>query len=379
MSDLKVVLHDDAEQLKTLEADWTQLADAVQTRSACQDFDFALCGWETLTKTPDVRLAVVTVWRERELLYAWPLYTQRSGMITVACHLGSGDLHEYAGPLVRNDDDTQAVVHAALGSLKTVADVVKIYNVHAPSRIAQAIQSYSAPKSGSTTTAPVVSLAGASDWDSWSKTMSKKFRASLRYYRKNLAEMGKLDFRLMVGPDEGVHCMAWIFERKREWLVEKKFERSFFLNPQIEVFFTKLAERSPRDDGRPYGVQTYAITLDDKIIAACICLNSGDRIEYHTTTFDPAYGLHSPGSLLIQDCVTMCIERGVDFDFRMGQSSYKTRWSDRQDGLENFNIAFTTKGRLAVAVEAAQGAVHGLRVKYGPRIKALLRRGRDEA
>lgn len=379
MSDLKVVLYDDVQQLRTLEVNWIALTDAVPTHSACQDFDFALYGWETLPKGPDVKLAVVTVWRDEAMVCAWPLYSQRKGMVTVACHLGSGDLHEYAGPLVRNDDDTLAVVHAALDALKTVVDVVKIYNLHAPSRTVEAISSYAAPKRGSTTTAPVVSLAGVSDWDNWSKTMSKKFRASLRYYRKNLAEMGELDFRLMVGPDEGVRCMAWIFEAKREWLVAQKIEHSFFLNPQIEAFFMKLSERALRTDGRPYGVQTYAMTLDDKIIAACICLNSGDRIEYHTTTFDPAYGLHSPGSLLIQDCVMMCIDRGVDFDFRMGQSSYKSRWSDRQDRLQNFNIAFTPKGRLAVTVEAAQAAVHGLRVKYGPRIKALLRRGRTEA
>ena len=378
MSDLKVVLCDDIKQLGTLDAAWRRLVESVPTYSACQEFDFALCGWETLPKGPDTKLAVVTVWRGEEMVCAWPLYTQRNGMVTVACHLGSGDLHEYAGPLVRNDDDTETVVHAALDALKAVADVVKVYNVHAPSRIVQAISSYSAPKWGSATTAPVVSLAGVSDWDDWSKTMSKKFRASLRYYRKNLAEMGKLDFRLMVGPDEGVRCMAWIFEAKREWLVAQKIERSFFLNPQIEAFFMKLSERAPRADGRAYGVQTYAMTLDDKIIAACICLNSGDRIEYHTTTFDPAYGLQSPGSLLIQDCVTMCIARGVDFDFRMGQSSYKSRWSDRQDGLQNFSIAFTSKGQLAVTVEAARAAVHGLRVKYGPRIKALLRRGRSE-
>lgn len=375
MSDLKVVMYDDAEKLRTLETAWIELIDRVPTYFACQEFDFALCGWETLPKGASRKLAVITVWRDAQLVCVWPLYTERKNTVTVACHLGSGDLHEYAGPLIRNDDNTQSVVHAALDVLKGVADVVKIYNTHAPSRIAQAIRSYPAYKRGSYTQAPAISLAGVPDWESWSKTRSKKFRASLRYYRKNLAEIGKLDFRLMVGPDEGVRCMAWIFERKHQWLLAHSIEKSFLLNPQIEAFFMKLSERAPQIDRRPYGVQTYALTLDDKIIAACICLISGDRIEYHITTFDPAYSLQSPGNLLIQQCVMMCIECGVDFDFRMGQSPYKTRWADRQDSLENFSIAFTSKGRLAVTIEAMQRAVQALRVKYGPRIKALMRRG----
>jgi CelD/BcsL family acetyltransferase involved in cellulose biosynthesis len=376
MSELKVVLYDDAEQVRALEADWEKLVASVPTYSACQEFDFAMCGWDTLPKGPDVRLAVVTVWRGGELICVWPFFIRRKGGLTVACHLGSGDLHEYAGPLVRDDDDTEAVVRAALAVIKGLADVVKVYNVRGDSRIVPAIASDPTPKHNITAPAPVVSVAGASDWETWSKTMSKKLRAELRHDRRHLAEKGKLEFRLMIGPEDGVRCMQWIFEQKRQWLVANKIHHSFFLDPQVEVFFMRLAARPARADGRPHGVETYAVTLDDKIIAACICLRSGDRMEFHTTTFDPAYGAWSPGGLMIQDCVMLCMERGVDFDFRMGQQPYKARWSDRLDNFESFSLACTLRGRLAVSVEAAQSAVHAMRVKYGPRVKALLRRRR---
>ncbi|HEX5378434.1 MAG TPA: GNAT family N-acetyltransferase [Phenylobacterium sp.] len=374
MSSLKVVVYDNPDQVRTLQAAWDRLLREIPGYSASLDFEFAMCGWETLPEGRDAKLAVVTVWRDAALVCVWPMYTRREGLLRVAYHLGSGDMHEYAGPLVQDDETTAEVVGAALEAVKGLADVARIYNIRVPSRVADVLGADPTFKRRGSAVCPVVSLRGIPDWETWSKTISKKMRTALRYERRRLGAMGRLEFREMAGPHDSVRCMDWIYARKREWLVAKNIRKSFILDPQNQEFFTKLAARPLRPDGKSYDVQTYALTLDDKIIAACICLNSGDRLEFHTTTFDPAYSAHSPGSLMIEDCVNLAIQRGVDFDFRIAQQSYKERWSDRLDRYDSFMFACTPLGVVAIRIEMVRRWVHSLRVKYGPRIKALLKR-----
>jgi CelD/BcsL family acetyltransferase involved in cellulose biosynthesis len=375
LKSLDVVLYDNPERIGDLQAAWEILLRDIPNSSACQAFDFAMCGWEVLPKQPDTRLAVVTVWRGGDLVCVWPLYTARQGRLTVACHLGSGDFHEYAGPLVRDDDDAPDIVRAALKVIKGLADVVRVYNVRAPSRIVDTLAAEATAKRRSSIVCPVVSLIGIADWETRARTLSKKLRAQLRHDRRQLERLGALKFREMAGPHDAARCVAWIFNQKREWLAARKIRKSFMLDPVVRRFFEALSRRPARLDGKPYAVQYYAMTLDDRIIAACICLDSADRLEFHTTTFDPAFGDHAPGVLMIEDCVRLAISRGVDFDFRIARQDYKGRWSDREDRYDSFHFGCTGLGVVAIRIEAVQAWVRIQRVKYAPRIKALLRRG----
>lgn len=332
-----------------------------------------MCGWETLSKGPDVKLAVVTVWRDGELVCVWPLYTSRQGWVRVACHLGSGDLHEYAGPLVRNDDDTAEIVQAALKVVKGLADVVRVYNVRSPDRVADALHADKTPKRESFIVSPVVAVGGLTEWEPRFNQLSRKLRAQLRHDRRQLERLGELQFREMAGTVDGPRCVEWIFEHKRAWLVRRGLSWSFILKPQIRRFFDALAVRPQEPDGSGYRVATFALTLDDTIVAACILLLSADRVEFHTTAFDVAFADHSPGVLMIEECVKLSIARGVDFDFRLVRQEYKDRWSDRLDRYDSFHLGCSPLGVAMIQLETIQTAIKVVRSKYGPRIKALLR------
>jgi CelD/BcsL family acetyltransferase involved in cellulose biosynthesis len=255
---------------------------------------------------------------------------------------------------------------------------VRVYNVRAPSRIAETLHADKAPKRRSFIVSPVVSLAGLADWEARFSRLSRKLRAQLRHDRRQLQDMGDLQFREMAGPQDGLRCLDFIFEQKRAWLAARHIRKSFVLEPQVRRFFDALTLRPPRSDGAPDDVASYALTLDDRIIAACILLFSADRVEFHTTTFDPAFGDHAPGVLMIEDCAKLSIGRGVDFDFRIARQDYKGRWSDRDDRYDSFHIGCTPFGAAAIQLETAQAAIRVLRVKYGPRIKALLRGRRQK-
>lgn len=370
----EVALHQDVAALEALRADWDDLLRRAPKTSVALGCDYVLQGWSALPKSGGARLAVVTVRRGGRLVCVWPLYVRREGLTTAACHLGSGAREEYAGPLTADGEDS-AVVRAALGAVRRLADRATVYSLRADSPAVEVLASAPGFKHRWSVQSPVTSLIGVADWESWARTASKKLRSNLRYDRKRLEALGVLAFRRMAGPEDGPRCVDWIFASKRAWLRTRKMGHSWMDDAQGRDFFAALAARPPAAAGEFDVAQAFALTLDDKIIAACICLGSGDRMEYFTTAFDPEFGLYSPGNLLIEDCVRLAIQQGVDFDMRITQQAYKKRWMDRADRYDSFALGFTPAGTLAVAVSKMQADLHALRVRLAPRIKALLGRG----
>ncbi len=370
---IEVAVLDRGEDLAALGADWADLLGRTRAFSAALTPEYAEAGWSVAAAMPGTRLAVVTVRRAGRLECVWPLFVGREGGLTIARHLGFGGCEEYAGPLVADGADA-AVIAAALAAAKRQADILRIYNLPHEGAAARAIAADGGFRRTSFVLSPVVSLVGVPDWDAWAAKASKKLRAELRHDRKHLAAKGALEFKAMRGSSDGPRCIDWIFDQKRAWIADRGIRNSWMLEGEGTAFFTRLASRSARDDGRPHEVEAYALTLDDQIVAACICFHSGDRLEFYTTAYDPAFSNWSPGGLMIQDCVVMAISDGVDFDFRITQQSYKQRWIDRSDRYDSFMIACSPRGAAKIAAETVAAAIHAQRVRWAPRVKALLGR-----
>lgn len=371
--ELRVLVCDDETAFRDLEPSWRDLIMRVPGYSAALTFEYAYFAWRSLSETPGRRLAVVTVWVGDRLACVWPLFVERQGMTTVACHLGCAGHEEYSGPLIETGE-APFVLDAAWRAAKGLADILKIYNLRVPSAAAAVVAADHAIKNLSSTESPIVSLAEVADWETWSKTASKKLRAELRHDRRKLAEQGECRFVKMAGPVDGPRCMEWIFAHKRQWLADRHIRHSWLLDPQSLAFFAALVSREPCADKTMEPVQALALMVGDQIVAASICFCSGDRLEFYVTAFDPAFRASSPGNLMIQDCVTLAIQQGVDFDFRITQQSYKQRWADRAERYESIEIACAPAGVLPVAWGSLRSRAHGLRVRWGPRIKALLKR-----
>lgn len=373
MPGLEVAVLERPEDMAALRPDWERLVARTRAFSAALTPEYAEAGWAIASAHPGDRLAVVTVRRGGALDCVWPLFVRREGGLTVARHLGFGGCEEYAGPLVADGADP-AVVRAALAAAKAQADILRIYNLPQEAPATRVIAADGGFRRTSFVLSPVVSLVGVPDWDAWAAKASKKLRAELRHDRKHLAAKGELAFRAMNGPVDGPRCIDWLFAQKRSWIVDRGIRHSWMLEEEGPAFFTRLASRPPRADGKPHEAEAYALTLDDQIVAACICFHSGDRVEFYTTAYDPAFSNWSPGGLMIQDCVVMSIAAGVDFDFRITQQSYKQRWIDRSDRYDSFMIACSPRGKAKIAAEAVAAAIHAQRVRWAPRIKALLGR-----
>ncbi len=339
-------------ELEAVRHEWEQLAATAPAYSGAQSPEYVLNGWIHGAGKAE-RLCVLTARIDGVLRAVWPLYQASSRGLVSVRHLGNGGYHEYAPPLVSGPASEQIIEDMFQFAVK-IGDVFEAYNLPDASPLVKIIANAPYPTHHHNMKSPIVSLRGAPSWDSWIAAKSKSFRSGLRYDRSKLAGLGTLAFA-EVHENGAASFVDWFFTQKARWLVERKIKGSWLVKAQTRAFYRSVIGREgPATRG-------FALTLDDKIIAGCICIESSDRLEYYITAFDPDYSAYSPGNLLLEECVKWCIDRKLDFDFRLSSESYKLRWSDRYDVYHTIKIASSMRGRLEIIRMEAETRLRALR------------------
>lgn len=382
-TDPVVAILSDPAAVSDLRTEWDELLAEAESYSASMSFDYVMQGWAALPKTDDCRLAVIVARQDGRLMCVWPLHVRREGGKTVARHLGCGAHEEYAGPLFRRDVAAAKSIRAALEAARGLADLLMIYSLPTPGLASAVVSAALGRKHRVQIASPVISLKDFSDWDAWLATKSRSFRAGLRNDGRRLEKLGEVQFREMSGPVEGARLVEWLFRFKRQWCLARGVTRSWILDEQGLNFFMGLAMRAPEQRPAVADTEFYALTVDDRIIAAGAGLVSSDRLEFFVTAIDPEYGDYSPGNLFAQGYAKRAMEAGLDFDFRISQDGYKLRWVDRYDRYDSFYFACTPRGHLALTSMQLGLAIRAFRAKWGPivkgRVKALLNRSRSRS
>lgn len=369
---LEVVVCDKESQILALKPEWDALLDLAFDSSGAQGCAYVLAAWRALPKSPETRLAVITVRRDGRLVALWPLQVFREGKLTIACHLGCGANEEYAGPLLTDAPSDVEAVAALVTRAKSLADVLRVYNVPARSAAAAILRADRNFRRYGWTDSPILSSMGCDTAEQWLADLSKGRRTRLRRDRKVLAAQGEYRFQRMAGPVDGPTCVAWIFDHKRKRLEDTGARRTWVLKDQGPELFTTLAS-APARPGRTDDFEAYAITLDGRILTACIILNSPCRMEAVISAYDATVTGVSLGDLLVEERVRLAIQRRQNFDLRITHEAWKLRWTDAFDRFESFMIACSPRGRIFIAREIVTTAIHRQRVVWGPRIKGLVR------
>jgi CelD/BcsL family acetyltransferase involved in cellulose biosynthesis len=365
---LRVDICRDADGLATLAPTWRALLSRVGRYSAAQTHDYVSTAWNCLPRDGREELAVITIWRGDDLACVWPLQIKREGALRSATHLGAGDNGEYAGPVI-GDPEAEAVARLALEEAKGLADTLGVFALDVNSPMTRAIESGGGIRYSNPLVSPVVALSAHQDFESWFATKSGNFRQQLRADRRRLAAMGALESVRMIGPVDGPALVDWLFATKAEWLAERKVTESWVFQPQARALFSALLSEPDAGDPDQRTFQALALRLDGKIIAGCVCFKSTDMIEYIMPGFDPAYGAHSPGALLIEDCARWASRVGLDFDFRITRDPYKLRWADKDVRYATHIIACTPKAAPRVLQLEVNRMVRNVRMTLGPMVK----------
>jgi CelD/BcsL family acetyltransferase involved in cellulose biosynthesis len=356
---LAVSLVADPAKFLALQADWDELFRNAAAGSAAQRFAYARTGWEQVA-SPAGELRIIVVRRGATLVGLWPLYVRQEGRVFVARHLGAGADEEYAGPLIRDGEDEAAVASAAFERAKTLADVLRIYNLRRPSPVTRMIEADPAPQDRQLLWSPIVNLGGVADFEAWLRKKSRNFRHALRNRRRRLAALGEVRFAALTPGDDVPGFVDWLLRWKLALVDGRGVAESWVRRPQSRAFYEAIL-RQPSEET---GVAAFIVTLDGKTISGGVCLIAG-VMEYCITGYDAAYAVYSPGSQLVEGLVGTAIQRGVDFDFRLTQDDHKRRWMDREEERATYVLATTPRGVPTVIAAKLRRRLISVRTRLG--------------
>jgi CelD/BcsL family acetyltransferase involved in cellulose biosynthesis len=353
--------------LRMLRADWRRLFEVTPHASGSQSWDYALGAWIHVHANTS-RLHVVVVRLDGRLVAIWPLAIRRTGMLRVASHLGRGSDEEYAGPLIAPGPRAGEVARLALSGVHGGVDVLKVFNVHPDNPICPHLDRIPGRFRGATP----VRVAGTSahpDLGGWLLSRSRNLRSNLTRSRRRLAALGDVQIQRLNDPAAVPAFVDWLFTHKLAQLDAWGVRRSWLRNP---------ASRRLLEEILTLGLETdcasgFDLTVAGRWVAAVVVLE-GARLELAITTYDPAFADASPGAALHAAIAEAAIERGLDLDFRFGEESYKSWWTDRVETRWNYAAALTPLGCAGVAADHGRAAARAVRRRVGPPIKRLLRR-----
>jgi CelD/BcsL family acetyltransferase involved in cellulose biosynthesis len=181
----------------------------------------------------------------------------------------------------------------------------------------------------------VMTLAG-----SWSHYASNKLprRQDSRRKRRKLEGSGRLAFVVAADPPTRERILAAMIRQKTARYIETRGWDGFD-RPGYRDYFRQMTKRLGD------AVHLSALELDGEPIAAHWGLVSGARFYSLMPSFDADWNRFSPGRLLTEHLIQWSYEHGfTDFDFGVGDESYKLEFRDAMLPLYRAVVPVTLKG-----------------------------------
>ncbi len=164
-----------------------------------------------------------------------------------------------------------------------------------------------------------------SDFEEYLKTISKKFRWNIGYYRRRLKREGDFAFYRASSPEEIDKDVNDFFAlHRKRFLSKKRIGR--FLSPRFVRFHSALS----RELLKSGNLGLYFLEIDGARIAALYGFEFAGAFYYYLAGSDPEWGRFSASTVLLSMVVEDCINRGISrFDFLRGAEPYKLKWGAR--------------------------------------------------
>lgn len=209
---------------------------------------------------------------------------------------------------------------------------------------------------GGSTRCPYIRL--PADWETFLRTLSKKMRSNVRYFRKALGKCGEVEVERVDSVEGGEAALEDLMRLRREWLRDRGYRWS--CPPEAYRTFHARAWKRMLPEGL---IRIRFLCLDGRRVAAAYVLRLGTSAYFYQTAFDKAYARHSVGSVLLGHIIEEAISEGCTrFEFLRGEENYKFSWGEvgvRETlGLKVYNASLA--GTFCRAWNAARGGTGNL-------------------
>jgi CelD/BcsL family acetyltransferase involved in cellulose biosynthesis len=302
--------------------DWNRLAQASDTATVFQSFEWHAAWWSVFRD--DYELRVVLAWAGPELAAIAPWALTRKGRELQ--FLGSGDYaSDYCDFLV--DPAHPEAVDALAGWMfanRRAWRRVDFRNVpsHSHHRLrleARLRERTSWVVSEVEADAPTRVLGdAAADREALGKS-------SLRRHFRHFSKSGRLEFQHLASEPEVAPLLDAFF---RQHIARRAMAggKSQFLDARQKRLYRELVRvLAPRGWLR-FGV----VRLDGEPIAFHFGFEYGSRFIWYKPAFSTAHAKHSPGEVLLKFLLEDALKRGLaEFDFTVGSEPFKYRFANR--------------------------------------------------
>ena len=343
------------DELARLAAPWQRLAGA--GAEPMQEHAWSLAA--ALAFHRAARLRIVTVWRGNSLAAVAPLVEVRRAGLRVLEIIGARFLGEPAKLLADAPDSRERLLRA-------------LTEQHLPLRLARVDAHELTPglranKGGGVLLAVPgasclrVDLAG--DWESYSAGRSGRRMETLKRRRRQLGTLGPVEFEARLpSPAESDAVLGEAFEvEARGW--KGKGGSAVLARPAMRAFFFEVG-RAFAADGR---LLVRRLRVAGETIAVHVGLVQAQRCWGLKIGYDERFARHSPGMLLLLECLQDGFRRGlVAHEFLGAAAEWQQPFATSERPLEAIAFYPLAPGGLGVLGLDVAGAV-------GRRIAQLLR------
>ena len=359
MQDDELCTLSSANELDALADEWNELAARCPGYFFSQTYRWAVAAWRHVGDPRGRTLHCLTLRAQGRLVAVWPLVVERRGTLSVVRPLGP-EASEYCAPLIEPDSNQAARTRRLWQEAARLGELAMLPNVRSGTPLADLLAAaglWRAPDTASP--APFILRSDYADWPAYQASLSASMRRRMRRAR---AKLPKQSVFALEARDSGIGLIDWMLAGKQRWLAGRGAHSDWIGRPDYRDFLAALATQ-PHD---PAGALLFALRIDGKLIAAKLATLDPRRLEIQMDVYDPAWSASAPGRLLTEYCLQWAFEHGLDFDFRIGEETYKLDWAPHSCDVVTWYVATGWRGLPVVARRRA--------VLWSWQLKSLLRR-----
>lgn len=327
-----------------LEAEWNALFDrAGRSIHVFQTFNWCWHWCAAFLTDDSSKLFVVTAHRQGRLVLVLPLVRERALGLTRLAFLGE-PVTQYGDAIVDTLPDADAVLAAAwrFAVERSGADCVHLRRVRADANLAPLLAG-SGARISEKLAAPYLDLASAANFDAYEQRYSSKARKNRRRLLRRFEERTPATLETLLSGTRARELAELAILLKRAWLKDRGLVSPALIDPRTRAFFANVAEAKVR----PAGCRVTSLETRGESTAIEIAFDCKGRRAVHVIVFALKYERASPGQLLIERSIRNCFDIGVGtYDLMTPADAYKLDWADGAIEVNDWTLAWTTRGRI---------------------------------
>jgi CelD/BcsL family acetyltransferase involved in cellulose biosynthesis len=361
----------DAGRLEALQGEWDALWRRTAARRFTHSHAWRTLGWRTTGAPRGRHLHVLVMRIDGEAVLIWPLAVRRRFWLWRLADALGPEFTDYDPLLVAAGPEATDHVRAAWAWLRANQgpDVVLAPRVRHDTELHDVLANERIVEDTETLPSPYVTWDSYETWAAYWRARSKNTKSRYSRRARHFENLGDVRFYVVEDPDEYRELLAWTIKEKIDWMGRTGLANDFMDRAEFHDFLDQLG---PLRTAQGRWIM-FALRLDGRIIGTKMGTLDAVRYEGFLAAQDPEFATYSVGSILLVKTLQWLMERGLQYDFRIGEEAYKLDWATGTVAATSHRLAASPWGRVCLALTAGLQAANRAKDRLRHAVPADLR------